>query len=121
MEQYAAECIIERNLDPQASVALLVREFPRAFGSEAAFALTAVAVGLERPVLRSQASYLARRQGLFRCIALLACDICAVETLTGQRSTCAAISRHWDQTGEAFFVTPEIPDPAKSAANPVVN
>jgi len=116
MEQYAAECIVEQNLGPQASVAMLVRQFPQAFGSEAAFALTAVAVGLERPVLRSQAGYQAQRQGLFRCISLLACDICAVEALTGERSTCAAISRYWQQTGEAFFLAPAEVHPAKSAA-----
>jgi len=104
MEVHAAQCIIELRLEPRAVVASVVAAFPDAFGAEAAFALTAVAVGLEQPVLHSRAHFAAQRQGLYRCIALLAADMCAVEILSGQRCSCGAILRYWQQSGETFFV-----------------
>lgn len=100
-----AECIIEKCLEPRAIVASVVETFPEAFGTEATFALTAVASGLERPVLDSQGDYFPQRQELYRCCALLAADICAVEFLTQKESTCASISAFWKRSGEVFFQT----------------
>lgn len=103
MEQHVAEGIIEKCQEPRAVVASVVGAFPEAYGAEAAFALTAVAAGLEHPVLQNQDDYFPQRQELYRCAALLAADICAVEVLTRQRSTCAAIRAFWDSSGEGFF------------------
>ncbi|MEE9429201.1 MAG: hypothetical protein V3V25_13745 [Paracoccaceae bacterium] len=103
MEQHVAEGIIERCQEPRAVVASVIGAFPQAYGAEAAFALTAVAAGLESPVLEGQSDYFPQRQELYRCAALLAADICAVEVLTQQRSTCAAIRQYWDKSNEVFF------------------
>ncbi|MEE9387889.1 MAG: hypothetical protein V3U96_04710 [Paracoccaceae bacterium] len=103
MESHVAEGIIEKCLEPRSVVASVVRAFPDAYGAEAAFALTAVAAGLEHPVLKNQDDYYPQRQELYRCAALLAADICAVEVLTNRRSTCAAIGAFWDRSGEVFF------------------
>ena len=103
MEQHVAEGIVEKCLEPRAVVASVVRAFPQAYGSEAAFALTAVAAGLEQPVLQGQSDFFPQRSELYRCVALLAADICAVEVITNARSTCASIRDYWDETGEVFF------------------
>ncbi len=105
MEQHVAEGIIERCQEPRAVVASVIGAFPHAYGAEAAFALTAVAAGLEHPVLQNQDDYFPQRQELYRCAALLAADICAVEVITQKRSTCAAISAFWDRSDEVFFQT----------------
>lgn len=109
MEQHVAEGIIEKCQEPRAVVASVVRAFPQAYGCEAAFALTAVAAGLENPVLHGQSDYFPQRNELYRCVALLAADMCAVEVLTKKRSTCAAIRQYWDRSGEVFFQVQAVP------------
>ena len=103
MEQHVAEGIIEKCLEPRAVVASVIYAFPKAYGSEAAFALTAVAVGLEQPMLQDQQDFFPQRTELYRCVALLAADICAVEVITNARSTCASIRDYWEEAGEVFF------------------
>ncbi len=94
-------------MEPRAVVATLVRRFPRAFGAEAAFALTAVAAALEQPVVAGREQFSAMQQGLFRAAAILAADIYAVEGRLRMRCTCADISAYWDRTDETFFTAPQ--------------
>lgn len=102
IEEFAADCILVKRIYPKAVVPMIVREFPKATGLDAVFALVSIADSVRIWLPKDQFERDLPTM-IFKACGMLSADLFALEKLGICPVTCHEIEEFWGEE-EGYFV-----------------